>query len=1131
MNLVFRNLLFFWRTNLGVMLGAACATAVLVGAMTVGDSVRLSLHEQALARIGKVDAALIAGDRHFRTQLADRIAEDVKGTATAPVLSLQGIAKNPTRDSRAGIVDVFGVDDRFFALSPGASPDAPAPSKAYVNRRLAEQLGVGLGDSILLRIEKPSLLPRDMLMSTIDDISFALPLEVGAILSDGEFGRFSLRASQVPPFNLFVNLKWLQQKLDLADRANLLLLGRDGEASSKGARVQVSGDPGSNGEIATLVENANDSVRDRWTLADAELRVKRVGDLDELTSDRVFIDRPIVDAVRGMGEELIGVLTYFVNDLRHEKQATPYSTVAAIGPLAASPPRQGPPTNPAITDALQFLPTDLGSFGIVINDWLAEDLSAKPGGEITLDFFVMGPQLQLQRASHIFRVRDIVPMRGLAADQSLMPAFPGVADSENCRDWEPGIPIDLDRIRDVDEKYWDDHKGTPKAFIELGAGRRLWGNRYGDLTAIRGPRGFTDRVQEQLPRALDPASLGLYFRDVRGPALAAGTSATDFGGLFLGLSFFLIGAALLLTSLLFVFGVEQRANEIGALLALGFRPARVRWLFLAESLILATVGGVLGAGMGMAYTSGVLLGLGTLWQDAVGATTLALHVRWSTVLLGTAIAIVTAVLAIAIALRKVFDRPAVELLNSRNGIPSSPPPTRAGRNTAALAIACPTLAIALVLIVGGSGAQAAGAFFGAGALLLIGALAACRWLLVRFASGTGEEIESVSALGVRNSGRRGGRSLATVALLASGTFLVVAVQANRLEPPQDATQRESGTGGFSLFGRSTLPVLRDIATPEGREAFGLEEEVLEDVAIVPIRVREGDDASCLNLSISQNPRLVGVSPKSLEERGAFQFVDSLPPITQPDTTRNPWSLLDANYGEDVVPAIGDEASITWALHKKIGDEIEYRDDRGRTFRVRIVGAVKNSILQGNLVIAEDRFRERFPASGGYRMFLIDAPSARVPELSAELTNAFEDIGLELTSTADRLRAFNAVQNTYLLIFQALGGLGLLLGSIGVGMVVMRNALERRSELALITAVGFPLKAVRLLIWSEHGLLLGLGLASGVVAALLAVLPGTGSLTFGMIGLVGAVGASGAIWVLLASAFATRGPILRALQND
>ena len=136
----------------------------------------------------------------------------------------------------------------------------------------------------------------------------------------------------------------------------------------------------------------------------------------------------------------------------------------------------------------------------------------------------------------------------------------------------------------------------------------------------------------------------------------------------------------------------------------------------------------------------------------------------------------------------------------------------------------------------------------------------------------------------------------------------------------------------------------------------------------------------------------------------------------------------------------------------------------------------------------------------------------------------------------RLAAFNAVQNTYLSTFQVLGGLGLLLGSIGLGVVVLRNVLERRSELALLLAVGFRSRMVKWLVVSEHGALLLLGLGVGVFAALVAVLPGL--LAPGaerhytaLIATLFAVFVSGAVWTLAATTLALRGRLLSALRNE
>lgn len=247
-------------------------------------------------------------------------------------------------------------------------------------------------------------------------------------------------------------------------------------------------------------------------------------------------------------------------------------------------------------------------------------------------------------------------------------------------------------------------------------------------------------------------------------------------------------------------------------------------------------------------------------------------------------------------------------------------------------------------------------------------------------------------------------------------------------------------------------------------------------------------------------------------------------------------MLEADLGPDTVPAIGDAASIQWALGKKVGDDLIYLDGAGREFRVRIVGAVANSILQGNLVISEKNFMARFPQEAGYRMFLIDAPSDGLEKVAETLSKALQDVGFSAVSARERLSAFNAVQNTYLGTFQMLGGLGLILGSFGLGVILLRNVFERRSELALLLAVGFRRHSLKWLVLSEHAALLLAGLLIGIVAALIAVLPSIlrpgAELPIAQLSLtLTAVFLCGLIWTIMAASRALRRPLLNALRNE
>jgi ABC-type antimicrobial peptide transport system permease subunit len=792
-----------------------------------------------------------------------------------------------------------------------------------------------------------------------------------------------------------------------------------------------------------------------------------------------------------------------------------------------------------------WTPPDMKDDEIVVSQWLADDLHVKPGDAIAMSYFLPESGAKLEEATNTLRVRSIVPMEMPWADRTLMPDFPGIEKAESTRDWDAGFPLTY-RVRDKDEEYWKQHRGTPKAFITLAAGQKMWANRFGNLTAIRfpvpsntTPDEYRAALEKRILTNLTPEQLGLRFEPVREQALKAAEESQDFGGLFLGFSFFVIVAALLLMALLFSLGLEQRAPEIGTLLALGFTPKQVRKLLLREALVLSLIGGVVGALGGLAYAKGMLHGLTTIWRDAVGATALGFHFTGQTLVLGIFASTFVSVLTIWLSLRKFVKRPARELLVGEVGVAESAARSR-GVLIGVSSLICAVGAVGWAFWSGET--SNAESFFSAGSLVLVAGVAfGSAWLVRLTGSRAIKQAQpacngfSSCTLAVRGCARRRKRSLATVAMLASGSFLIASIGVFRLDANRDATTKTSGTGGFALIGETTMPVVQDLNAQSGRDFFALNERDMEGVNFVPFRVRAGDEASCLNLNAAQRPRLLGVNPELLY--GRFAFTKNLNELNE----LGPWSALDQFHlsvplGKDEIPAIGDANSIQWAMHKKVGDTIDYVDERGQPFKVRIVGAVANSVLQGQLIIDEAEFVKRFPGESGYRMFLIDAPSNAVSQVSAMLSRALQDVGLELTPAPQRLDQFNAVQNTYLGTFQVLGGLGLLLGSVGLGIVVLRNVLERRGELALLLAVGFRKRQVRRLLLLENGTLLAAGLALGVVAAAVAVLPALLSpgaqlpVTSLAVTLV-AVLFNGVLWTWAATQLALRGDLLAALRNE
>ena len=146
--LVSRSLRFYWRSHLGMLLGAILATAILVGALAVGDSVRYSLRELALSRLQGIHLALHAPDRFFRTQLVDDLKADLDAPV-APVILLRGTAAGdearvlvlPWRGARLTTVthEHFGPEPvEVFAID--VSRRAPTPKTACPAVKCLQQL-------------------------------------------------------------------------------------------------------------------------------------------------------------------------------------------------------------------------------------------------------------------------------------------------------------------------------------------------------------------------------------------------------------------------------------------------------------------------------------------------------------------------------------------------------------------------------------------------------------------------------------------------------------------------------------------------------------------------------------------------------------------------------------------------------------------------------------------------------------------------------------------------------------------------------------------------------------------------------------------------------------------------------
>lgn len=1119
------SLRHYWRTNAAIIAGVAAATAVIGGALLVGASMRSSLQQMTLDRLAGVDHVLTGG-RFFREELADDLfGHDgaSSGSKVAPGIVLPGSLTAASRAPagteatlrRTSGVMVYGVDRRFWVMTNHGELAPPGADDVVLNRRAADELGVSAGDRVSLIVEIPPSIPRDSLLGERNETVVELTLTVSAVADDRVTqGRFGLNPTQQLPRNAFVALGTLQDQLGLA----AVRATARGEAAQP-ARVNTLFVSTSRGKDSSLIPALADQLTDYrlrpvWTLEDLALRIVRNEEHGycSLESRQLILDTALADAAEKTAEALnlqtSPVLVYLINEIANpaapeaDKAYSMYAVAAGIeftdrppfGPFEWASPPEG----------------EIGAGELVINDWLAEDLKVGRGDTVHVKYHQVGDRGDLPELEADFRIAGIVKLTGVADDRGYTPEVPGITDVESLGDWRQPFPLKLNRVTARDDAYWDPqdqtrkaYRATPKIFLPLTEAQRLWDSRYGNVTSFRfAPAegesldAAAERFQKRLLQTLTPAAAGMAFQPVKYQGLQAAAGTTDFAGLFTGFSSFLILAAAILVGLLFRLNLEQRLPELGLLDAVGFSLRRTRTLMLAEGGLLIAAGGVLGAVLAVGFAALMIHGLTTWWVGAVGTTFLSLSVDPVGLVTGVLIAAVVAGTAIAWAMRRT------RRVSTRNLLSGSLDSAlsvrdRMQRRRRARQWATVTGGVAAALWISAlagwlpQGEAFAGLPWPAVVFFLIGmSVLGCslalltEWITAERSLAIHGRT-AVLRLSLRNAGRQRGRSLLTVGLIAAATFVIVAIAAGQRNPAVEQPQRDSGNGGYTLVAGTSVPVLYDLNTPDGRGKLGVDvradmEQIVSQLQVAALRIKPGEDASCLNLYRTQLPTLLGVPDDVIAQwtaEGRFRFVGA--------GGKHPWDVLQSTGDDGTIPVIGDMNTLQYSLHLGPGDTIDVPQ---KPDRLRIAGILDGSVFQGVLLMSERNLLRLYPEQAGFGYFLVETPLSDALRVSQWLETELSDFGFDSDRVADRLAQFLAVQNTYLSTFQALGGLGLLLGTFGLGTVMLRNVLERRAELALLRAVGFRNGRVSMLVLCENALLMGWGLLAGAVSALIAMSP-------------------------------------------
>ena len=1035
-HIVRRSILFNLKGAFYQVIIIILLTAVITGSLLTGRSVRKSLKQTSVEKLGNTGILISSGIRFFDPSLVRRIAAKT-GIKCTGVLEINGYCQNFRSGLTAPGVKIYAIDNDFFSFH-GNGNIIINKGEIAVNERLASYLGLKQGDELIIRFNTLSDIPSDAPFSPSMDATESLVLKTGKILDFAGSGNFSLGISQITPLNLFINRSDLTDNQGNIPKINRLLF---------------------NNQRNTSVSEIYDSLREVLKPGDIGLSMRylpKTGGF-ELISERIFIDQSQVYEIRKMPLPSFPVITYLANSIANKNKFTPYSFISALDPSLYKGVPEGN--------------------GIIINNWLAEDLNAKEGDTLKVTWYSPDPMNRLAEEKMDFIVRQVVPIQGIWSDSLLMPEFPGIAGSKSCTDWDAGVSINMDLIRKKDEEYWNKSGGTPKAFINYEKGKELWGNNFGPATSIRFKTGVAEKeIAAKFSGAIDPYTSGFTISDLPRESIEAANKSVDFSTLFLSLGFFIILSAIILLILVVSTFYESKKEQLVTLFSLGFSNHKIEKLLMLESGIYAVSGAVSGAFLGGLYNVFAIKALNSVWQGAVQTNTLSSGFDlWS-----LAVGFSAAVLTILVILKIKSTRFLKNLNRAETGKSIRP----AGSKNILISVFSAAVMLILIYLSFVFTDYATMLSYSGGVMVFVTLILLARQYYLGWNKTGIYSFKKPDQISESYYSFHPSQAIAPILFLAAGLFAVIITGVNRMNISGSMLESSGGTGGFLLWGESSVPVNHDLNSTAGKKEYGLNEAELKDLLIVEARKTSGDDASCLNLNHISSPPLLGIDPTEFIRKGSFSFASKIKSIKK----TNPWLTINYPPAKNTIYGIADQTVLQYGLKIKPGDTLKIRSENGQILNVVVAGGLKSSVFQGYVIIGSKNFTRFFPSVAGSQIFLADGN----PELSELykniITERLSDYGVHIEPAGEKLASFFVVTNTYLSVFTILGGIGMILGVVGIGFILIRNFNQRRRDFGLMMAAGFSVNSIRRIVFWEHARILLAGVFTGLVSALFATRP-------------------------------------------
>lgn len=1124
---------YFWRANLAPTLCAAMLTCIIVCALCLSTSLVDSMTHQVENRLGRIESCLPAPTT-FRMQLANDIANGQKKVNeknndfrppailasalkidAALISHVSGTGESTTLlDSEIHSCVLWGVDEKFSHLEAPGKPEFPdlKPGEATVSEYVAKLWNLKIGDGLILTVERPQEIPLDSPFAKRTGTMTQLSVTVKNIAPDNTIASLNLKASQLPAVNVFVSLEWLQKKMGLEERANIIL--SDSEITYN--YHPVLDDYGFQFKTSDL---------EFWTVSSNRLAFseqERAALMNRI--DNLYPQKRVV--ISNILTTIVNKATFVKKDVKKEDR--PFISYSF---LAATDDAHVPLVKPG---------------HVAVTQLTAEELELEAGDEIEMEFYApdatAGKPVLKKR---VFKVSCILEDESLYYDHSWVPHIKGVSDKNSVNNWEVSFPIDGRIIKPEDVVYWKEYGTLPRFYINLDEAKELFANSSGTITSVR-VWGLAPPSSSDLAPA--PQEVGWTFIPLKEKLSSSSIDAFDFAIFFICISLTIIFFSLVLTVLYMRLNVNYRCKDIGLLQTVGWDISSIRQSFIYENVIISSVGTILGLGFGLVLTFLAAAYLNLFGLEIIGVPFVSVSLNPWDLLFGAAIGWLITFVVTIFSIRNL-DK--VRSIHRLRGIFDFSRPydasSKGGFASAALKLLFWVILLGVALAPMTWNLESMKLlpqiiFFAAAVALAFG-IWSYYYKLKRKPSST-------FSSDLCNYVRHPRRSFFIMATGAVMLFLIPSLSLFMYRTDRNDAITVRDNGGYCLIVKTALPVLGNIDLPPDREAIGFtadHQKILKDVVIDQALLRDGDDASLDNLYSPCVPRIIGVSPRMMNNplfAWKKAMVPSFPwdalwrkeyafPMVQKEEIKQEFQTEDPDViaiktklalMTRVMPFIIDSQTMKNRYHRHLKD-LDSRlllDDRpGREVQGRVVAIMDNDMFHGSLVTSDENVRRFFPEVRGYRMFFVDCPAEKISEVRQALQEGLEAYGPDIETVFESQKRQMDVHNAWIRLTQVwlLAGLGL--GCFCYSPILRRSLLCSQSELASLYSMGFSISQIRRIAILELIRPLSHGINTGTIAAVAATIGA--SLTFentSLLAWTGGIWLAAAVGCLIISWFAS-----------